>query len=283
LMRFSWRYSGFARRFQVRDVYVPHHSGSVAVVFFLSLAAVFGMVAGGHASQALKLAASVSGFAVEKLNISGNRQVSDIDVLDALGLDGETSMIGFDVDRARGAIAAFPWVESVSVRKIYPDQVNIAIAERQPVAVWQHDGTVDVIDRQGHVIMPYSPALGQGLPLLVGQGAGHQAGSFLDGMKPFAAVMEHARAYIRIGDRRWDILLDNGVRIRLPEVDAPRRLAEALALENSDGLFSRDIESIDLRLNDRVTVGLSDEALSRRMAVIRDMERREKARKAGRV
>jgi len=282
-MRFLWRYRGLFKHFQLEDVRVPCHSGSAAVAAFFSIAVVFGIFAGGHAPQAFRLVTSAAGFAVEKVNISGNHQTSEIDVLEALELDGETSMIGFDVDRARAAVAAFPWVESVCVRKIYPDQINVTVVERQPVAIWQHDGAVDIIDRQGRVIVPYNTVWGRGLPLLVGQGAERQAGVFLDGMSRFAGIRERARAYIRIGDRRWDILLDNGVRIKLPEVDAPGRLARALALENSDGLFSRDVENIDLRLADRITVALSNEALARRMAAVRELERWKKARKAGRV
>lgn len=272
-----------AKRIQSGVVRIPHHCGSVAVVVFFSAAAVFGVFAGGHAAQAFKMIAVSAGFAVEKVNMSGNRQTSEIDILGALGLDGETSLINFDVGRARAAIAALPWVASVSVRKMYPDHLDIAIVEREPAAVWQHERMLDIIDRQGHVIVPYAAALAHGLPLLVGEGAETEAGAFLDEMRPFPGIAGHARAYIRIGGRRWDILLDNGVRIKLPETGAPARLAQALAIENRDGLFSRDVETVDLRLKDRITLALSKEALERRMAAVRDLESREKAWKAGQV
>jgi len=283
IMRLWRRCHGFARRFPLSRVHVPYHAGSVAVVVFFIAAAIFGMFAGGHASRAFNMVASASGFAVTKIHVSGNRQISDIDVLDALALDPNISMIGFDVAGARAAIAAFPWVASVSVQKIYPDQINIAIVERQPAAAWQHDNRVDIIDGQGRVIVAYSAALGHGLPLMVGHGAERYAAAFLDDMKPFKTIRERARAYIRIGDRRWDVLLDNGVRIKLPETGAPQRLAQVMALDSSSGLLSRDVETIDLRLDDRITVALSDEALARRQAAVKDLERREQAQKAGRV
>lgn len=283
LSRSAWWCCSLAKRFRIADVHVPHHSGSIAVLGFLAAAAAFGMFAGGHARQAFNVTASTVGFAVDKVNISGNEQTSEIDILGVLGLDRGISMLSFDVEKARAAIAAFPWVASASVQKIYPDQINVSVIERRPVAVWQHDGRVDIIDRQGNVIVPYSTALGRGLPLLVGQGAARQAAAFLEEIKPFSTVRQHAQAYIRIGDRRWDILLDNGMRIKLPEEDVPRRLAAALVIESKNGLFSRDVETIDLRLDDRITVGLSDEALARRAAAVKDLERREKARKAGQV
>ncbi|RCL00707.1 MAG: cell division protein FtsQ [Candidatus Tokpelaia sp. JSC189] len=266
---------------RIADMYVPHHSSSIFVLGFLAITVVFGIFAGGHAYQAFNVTAAMAGFSVNKVNIIGNRQTSEIDIFSALSLDCGISLPGFDIEKARAAIAVFPWIESVSVQKIYPDQVNISVVERQPIAIWQHHGSVDIIDREGNIIVPYRRAFSRGLPLLVGQGAARQAAAFLKEIKPFSTIRQHARAYIRIGGRRWDILLDNGVRIKLPEKDVSRHLAAALMMQNRNSLFFRDVEIIDLRLDDRITVGLSAEALAHRAIAVKNLERQEKARKAG--
>ncbi|RCL02686.1 MAG: cell division protein FtsQ [Candidatus Tokpelaia sp. JSC188] len=270
-----------SKYFQIADTYIPRYAGSVTILGFLSVVIIFGVFAGGHAYQAFNVMAAVVGFSVEKVNISGNRKTSEIDLLSALDVDRSISLFSFNVEKARAAVSVLPWVESVSVQKIYPNQINISIVERQPIAIWQHNGNIDVIDKQGNVIMPYGTGADYRLPLVVGQGAARQAAAFLEELTPFSMIKQHARAYIRIGDRRWDILLDNDVRIKLPEEDVPRHLATVLMMDGTNTLFFRDIEIVDLRLTDRITVALSTEALARRAAAIKDLEDREKAKKAG--
>lgn len=281
--RLSRRCYAFGARLAVGGTTVPRHIGSFAVVGLFTATAIFGITAGGHAPEVFKVTTSTFGFAVEKVNVVGNHQTSEIDVLGALGLDGDTSMVGFDVDEARKLLAQLPWIQSVTVQKVYPDRLNVTLVERKPIALWQHDGDIDVVDADGRVIVPFRPGLGRNLPLVVGRGAEVSASEFLAQMDRFPELKERIRAYIRIGDRRWDVLLDNGVRLKLPEVDVNRRLTEALDIDKREGLFSRDVLSIDLRLGDRVTVALSDDAMARRAKTVKELERQEKARKAGRV
>ncbi|EJF89061.1 cell division protein FtsQ/DivIB [Bartonella tamiae] len=263
------------------DVQPPRHIGTFAFAIFISASALYGVIAGGYQKDAVKAVASTFGFAVEKIDIVGNHHVSDLDVLLALGLDGETSTIGFDAAIARQTLAELPWVRSVDVQKIYPNTVRIALIEREPYAIWQHGDNLDVIDRDGRVIVPFRSGLEKDLPLVVGVGAGVNAASFVPDVATFPSLKSHVRAYVRVGDRRWDVLLDNGVRIKLPEFDAQKRLSDAVKIEKSQGLFTRDVVSVDLRLPDRIVVALSDEALERRNKIVKEEERLLKARKAG--
>lgn len=263
-------------------VHIPRHAGSFAVLGLLAGIAGFGMVAGGHTAETLKLAGSGIGLGVDKIQISGNSRISEIDVLQALGLDGDMSLPALDVEKARAALELLPWVKEASVRKIYPDKLAVKLTERKPYAVWQKNGAVDIVDGQGRVIVPYNAADGRGLPFFIGRGAADNAREFLSGMRQFPDLARQARAYIRVADRRWDILLNDGLRIKLPEQEPFARLAEAERLDRRAGLFSRDITELDLRLSDRITVALGDEALARRAAAVKEAIAREKALKNGR-
>jgi len=264
------------------SLHIPRHAGSFAVLILLGGIGCYGMAAGGHTAETLKMTASGVGLAVNKVEISGNKRVSDIDVLQALGLDGETSLPALNVEQARAAIAALPWVEKVSVRKIYPDRLAVKITERRPFAIWQKDGAIDIIDAGGRVIVPYNSADGRGLPFFVGNGAAPAAQSFLAGMQRFPGLSGRARAYIRVADRRWDILLDNGLRIKLPEQGAFARLAAVEAADKSSGLLSRDIAELDLRLPDRMTVALGPQAMQSWQDAVKQAQKREQALKNGR-
>lgn len=277
------RFRRAVSQFVQAEIDLPRHFGTFAVVLFFGSAAFYGISAGGHTDDVVKATTSAFGFAVEDVEIAGNKRMSELDVLSALGLDGETSMIGFDAAKAREVLANLPWVQSVDVQKIYPDRVRVSLVERQPYAVWQHGDDLDIIDDEGRVIVPFRPGLAGGLPLVVGFGADRKAAGFMREISAFPSIQDHVRAYVRVGDRRWDILLDNGVRIKLPEADAMARLADAVKADKEQGLFSRDILSVDLRLPDRITVALSEGALERRNKVVEEEEHRLKAQKAGRA
>ncbi len=74
------------------------------------------------------------GFAVDQVRVSGNKETSEIDILERLDLDGWTSLVGFDAEAARARITGLPWVKVAAVRKIYPDALEVRIEEREPFA-----------------------------------------------------------------------------------------------------------------------------------------------------
>jgi len=279
----------------LEDVVVPCHAGSVGLVAFFAATLFYGVAVGGHMPQMVKLTTSSFGFGVENVEINSQanghlaalKHISEIDILETLGLDGDTSMLGFDVASAQEKLSLLPWVKTVQVRKIYPDTVQINLVEREALALWQHQGKLSVIDRQGLVIVPYSADVGVSLPLVVGRGGEQAAENLLQVMEQFPQLGERVRAYIRVADRRWDLLLENGVDIKLPEHDFGTRLAQMLEEEAQYGLLSRDVLSVDLRLGDRIILALSDNGVKQRMRRVEELEReakaRKKAQKAGRV
>ena len=64
-------------------------------------------------------------------------------------------------------------------------------------------------------------------------------------------------------------LLDNGIEVRLPESDAAAALTALVRLDRDNKILTRDIAAIDLRLPDRVTVQLSDEAAAARAEALK--------------
>jgi len=272
----------------LEGVAIPRHAGSLGLVAFFTATLFYGVAVGGHVPQVIKLTTSSFGFGVENIEINGQmmaqktalKHVSEIDILETLALDGDTSMLGFDVSTAQEKLGSLPWVESVHVRKIYPDTVQINLVEREALALWQYQGQVSVIDRQGSVIVPYSADVDISLPLVVGRGGEREAADLLQVMEQFPQLKDRIRAYIRVADRRWDLLLENGIDIKLPEQNFSTRLAEMLEEEAQYGLLSRDVLSVDLRLDDRIILALSDNGVKQRMRRVEELEREAKARKA---
>src|SRR5690606_38698373 len=110
-----------------------------------------------------------------------------------------------------------PWVKSASVRKIYPDVLEVTLEEREPFAIWQHGRELSLIDVDGRIIVPFRSERFATLPLVIGRGANERAADFVDRLERVPEPSARTRAIIRVADRRWDIRLENGITIRFPE------------------------------------------------------------------
>nr|WP_246431200.1 cell division protein FtsQ/DivIB [Paenochrobactrum gallinarii] len=266
-----------ARLFQGR-IHIPRFAGTIGLAGFFAATGAYGMVAGGHSEDVIKVTTSTLGFAIERVEVVGNAETSDIDVLGQLNLDGSTSLIGLNVERAREEISQLPWVESAEVRKIYPGTVLVSLQERKAHAIWQSDDALSLIDADGKEIVPYRSGRYAQLPLVVGEGAETRVKNFITDVSAYPALASKVRAYVRVADRRWDLLLENGVRVLLPEFEPQKALAQIEQLDRDQHLLSRDIVSVDMRLNDRVTVLLTETGQVAREKLLKE---RQQAARAG--
>ena len=228
----------------------------MAAAFFLLAAILYGLTAGGQAGQVGDLLLVQAGFGVEDVKISGYRETAELAILEKLDVDG--SLVGFDVEAARGRVSALPWVARADVRKFYPSTLIVAIEERHPFALWQRNGKVFVIDRGGTEIVPLAEGRFAKLPFIVGEGANERVTDLVATIQAEPAVAARMRAAVLIAGRRWDLHLDNGVTVKLPENNPGAALAQLVKLEAERQLLARDVIVVDLRLPDRVTVRLPE-------------------------
>ncbi len=263
----------FAVRMFQGNINVPRYAGTIGMLGFLGATGIYGMVLGGHSENMVKATASTFGFAIEDVKVVGNNETSDIDILGQLELDGETSLVGLSAEGARQAIAKLPWVESAEVRKVYPGTLLVALEERKAFAVWQNGQELSLIDSAGDTIVPFRPGRYNALPLVVGEGAEKRVKGFVDEVAAYPELAGKVRAYIRVADRRWDILLENGVRIMLPEDEPMKALAQVERLDREKNLLSRDISGVDLRLNDRITVQLTPSGMEQRQKFLAERKK----------
>jgi cell division protein FtsQ len=261
-------------------IVIPRHTGSFAAAGLFALAIGYGVVVGGHLETMTRSLTASSGFGVANINVTGNRQTSPIDVFQQIGFDGESSLITLDVERTRALLLQMPWVADAEVRKVYPDGIDVKLTERKAFAIWQHGTDLSLIEPDGSVIAPMPDGQRQFalLPLFVGYGAERHAAEFNRLLAEWPDIEEMVKANIRVADRRWDLRLDNGITVLLPEHNAGRALGVLRTMQNRHALLDRDIKTVDLRLDDRVTIGLTEAAAKRRAEAIEQRDRELKKR-----
>lgn len=203
--------------------------------------------------------AAKAGLAVESVEVEGRQRASRGAILAALGVHRGTPILAVDPAAAKARIEAIPWVRSAAIERRLPDTVYVRLVERRPLAFWQRNGKLVLVDRDGRVI-PSDRLDGFGpLIVLVGDDAPQLGAALIDMLATEPALAPHVTAAVRVGGRRWDLHLDNGVDIALPEqnpADAWHRLA---LLDQKDHLLERNIQEVDLRLPDRLVVRLAQE------------------------
>jgi cell division protein FtsQ len=262
LRRWIDRWSPFIRR-----SWVPHGFGTAAVVSLVLASGIFGAVRGGHMQilvtelrDTRDALANAVGFRITSVALAGERHLTREDILRIAGVTGRTSLLFLDANEARDRLKADPWIADATVLKLYPGRLHIAVTERDAFALWQRDGKVEVIAEDGTVVGAYTGAPFTNLPLVVGAGAATRAKDFLALLDLYPAVRSQLHAAVLVAERRWNVMLKNGIDIRLPETDAVAALDTLIKLNQDKKLLTRDLAAIDLRLPDRITVQLSDEA-----------------------
>ena len=235
--------------------------GILTACFFIVVVA--GLFSGGHVSamwsdigEGFGNLMADAGLTVQSVTLEGRSETARTDVIRMLGIKRGTLMIDVDVDEARARLEALPWVKSAEVRRVWPDRIYVHVIERQPVAIWQNEGELAVIDREGHVIAGEDVTRFANLPLVVGKGAETAAAGLLSLLTHQPELRNHVKAAVRVGERRWNLRLDNGVEVRLPEEGAEAALAELVRLAREQDILGRDIKAIDLRFPDRLIVKL---------------------------
>jgi cell division protein FtsQ len=247
--------------------HLPRRAGLAATLLLLLASGGLGIIKGGHVEQLTtamddtrNAIGNSLGFRITEVAINGRKQLSQDEVLAVGGVNGRSSLLFLDAAAVRERLKANPWIGEATVLKLYPGHLQIDIVERTAFALWQQDGRLSVIADDGTVLEPYVAQRFVSLPLVVGKGAESRARDFLALLARYPQVKAVTKAAIFVGERRWNLRLKDGLDIRLPEIDVGNALAALSRLDREDRLFSRDIVAIDLRLADRLTVQLSEEA-----------------------
>jgi len=194
------------------------------------------------------------GFAIENIMVEG-REYTDTSVLLAIvNVEKGDPLFSFDPGQAQKLMSQIGWVETAQVERRWPDTIYVGLKERAPLALWQTDKRVKLLDEHGEIIVTDRLERFADLVMVMGKDAPDHAQGLIGNLKAETLVHDRVETAKWVGDRRWDLRLKNGIEVKLPEEDmglALRRLAKA---QDDDGLLDKNIVSIDMREADRISV-----------------------------
>lgn len=207
------------------------------------------------------LDASVSaGLAIDEIYVEGRNRAPSKELLDALGLSRGDPILGVDVDDAKARLEAVGWVASARVERRLPNALYVRIAERQPVALWQHGGEMRVVDMSGAIITETRVSRFAHLPQIVGERAPEEFPALARTLSRTPRLSVRVSAAVWVGERRWNLRFDNRIDVKLPEGDLDTAWRRLVKLQKREKVLDTDIVMIDLRQDDRVAVRLHPDA-----------------------
>jgi cell division protein FtsQ len=252
------RLAGFLRRFGLRI--------AIPVVLAAVVFAAFGLIRSQWTQSALQYAAdrildatARFGLAVRDIKVEGRETTERDTILAALGAAPGTPILAVSPARAKAQLETLPWVRTAVVERRLPDTIYVRLVERKPLALWQHGGRMELIDREGAVIPVTRLDRFAKLPLVVGEHAASHAAELLDMLATEPDLAARVSAAIRVGDRRWNLRIDNAIEVLLPADSPASAWAQLASLERSSAILKRDVQAVDVRLPDRLVLRMNPE------------------------
>ena len=193
------------------------------------------------------------GLHVQQIYVENHHFTPKSAILEALEAPAGTPMYRLELATAKEKLENLGWVEKARVQRIWlPGQLHISIQERRPLALWQHKGQYYLIDESGEVIIKDPDARFASLPLVAGPGAEQAAATLIAHLETNPAVFTRMTAASRVGNRRWDLYLDDRLTVKLPAQGTHQAFERLHNLLSDQQLDLTQLAIIDLRLPDRI-------------------------------
>jgi cell division protein FtsQ len=190
-----------------------------------------------------------AGLRVEKIEVRGAKRMDPMTVYAVALGQKSRAMPLVDLNEVRDKLLQYGWVQDAHVSRRLPDTLLVRIVERTPAAVWQDQGQLSLIDRDGVFLEPVSSDAMPDLPLVIGPGADRQEPAYQTLMVAAPALKPRVRAATWVGNRRWDLLFDTGETLSLPEgdADAAAALRKFAEMDGTRSLLGKGWVKFDMR------------------------------------
>ena len=199
------------------------------------------------------------GFATKRVSIMGRNKTSETKIQHALGANLGESVWAFSLDEIRDNLQELSSIRSAHVQRLLPDTIHIELEERAPAAVWQYEGELSVIDVDGEILTDESASDYRKLLVVVGEDAPEHLEDLFQLLSTERDLAERVVAAVRVGARRWNLQMERGVMVQLPEENPERAWSYLAQMENSQNILQKSISKIDMRMGDRVFIKMDED------------------------
>ena len=174
---------------------------------------------------------------------------------------GSKNDINSAIKSAKEKIIKLPWVKNVTISRNLPSNLTVKIEEYSPFAIWHDQSDYYIINKEGFIIdNSVDPSLFPNLIILSGKEANLHVKSLFNILATDYNISGMIYSATWVGLRRWDIRFDNGLLVRLPELNISDAWKELVKIYNTPGSLL-GLKAIDLRVSGKVFLKYDDNSI----------------------
>ncbi|MBN8531377.1 MAG: FtsQ-type POTRA domain-containing protein [Alphaproteobacteria bacterium] len=262
----------FFRDWVRRGLVVTVTAGALSVVAWAGWFWVSGgmrSVAAGMSRGVVAMSAA-AGVNLKHVVLDGREHTDVKEVQEAVALTRGVPLLSVSLEEIRARLEDLPWVRSASVERVLPSTLVIHLQERVPIALWQMQGRLALVDRDGAVIGAENVGEYAELPIIVGENAPKNTADLLQTLLTEEELYKRVTSAIRVGDRRWNVRFGSGIEVKLPEENMGEAWKYLADIERQQHVLARDVRILDLRIPGKLFVTMSPEGTARRIEMLKE-------------
>ena len=194
------------------------------------------------------------GLIVREVIVEGRSKTKKSALLQALQVSEGDNILAINITEMQDRIKKLPWVKSARIERHFPNKISLTLFERTPMARWQTNRMLKLIDVDGDVIPRVDLTRFSNLPIIIGKNAPKIAGQILKTLSNEPNLFRRVKSLTLVSDRRWDVQLDNQINVHLPEKNPGKAWAHLATVEQGHNIFGDQVQGIDMRLEDQLII-----------------------------
>ncbi len=226
--------------------------GGAAIGLFAALAV--GYVERTRLLDGFVTASAYAGLRLETIEVRGRSHTPKPVIIAASELTLGEPILTISLPALHERLSTIGWIRTVAVERRMPSTIRVEITERVPMALLQTEDGHRVIDETGTVIAGADPSAFGHLTVVAGDSAASNAAPILNILRTEPELFAEVWAVTFQSERRWDVHLRSGIRVRLPETDPRTAWSQLAIIDHSKQITDRDLAVIDMRVPDQMIV-----------------------------
>tara|TARA_Y100001968_G_scaffold111970_1_gene101397 strand:- start:725 stop:1558 length:834 start_codon:yes stop_codon:yes gene_type:complete len=195
-----------------------------------------------------------AGLVVQEVIVEGRSKTRKSTLLQALQVSEGDNILAINMAEMKDRINKLPWVKFARIERHFPNKISLTLVERTPMARWQTNRMLKLIDDHGAVIPVLDLAKFSNLPIIIGKNAPKIAGQILRTLSNEPHLFRRVKSLTLVSDRRWDVQLDNQINVHLPEKNPGKAWTHLATVEQGHNIFGDQVQGIDMRLENQLII-----------------------------
>ena len=185
---------------------------------------------------------------IKKIIIQNNSIVSSEEIKKKLDFLSNTNLFFLNTKNISKNITEISFIESFTLKKVYPSTIKISIVEKKPIAIIRKKKIINYISDKGELIKFRHLDMYKDLPTIFGNHTKFY--SLYKDLQNLEFPIEEVSSFFYFESGRWDLLMYNNKVIKLPNKDYVLSIKKFMDLKNNTNIQKYQI--FDFRIKDQL-------------------------------